>query len=268
MYNRSMSRSPFPGMDPYLERRWGDVHLRLCAHVSAALQPILPAGLRARGQERVILETMGGERLQSFEADGLVLQGSHRESGESEADSVATVEPVYVRHIPRLIRDRWIHILDTKDRNRVITAIEILSPGNKAAGTLNRRYRRKLERYTEAGVNIVEIDLLRSSRKRLEVRTEELPPEKRAAYLTCVQRATDEETWEVYPMPLRQPLPVVPIPCRPTDGDVPLALQPIIERIYVEGGHDDIDYSRPPSPPLGPEDEAWARQLVGAAGRG
>lgn len=86
------------------------------------------------------------------------------------------MEPVYVRHIPRLIRDRWIQILDTKDGNRVITAIEILSPGNKAAGKLNRRYRRKLERYTEAGVNIVEIDLLRSSRKRLEVRTEELPP--------------------------------------------------------------------------------------------
>lgn len=255
-------------MDPYLERRWGDVHTHLSHHIVAALQPNLPRGLRARANEEIILETLAGERLQSFAAGALVLQGSRRGSEVQVASPVATVAPIFVRHIPRVVRDRWVQLIDTTDQNRLVTAIEILSPGNKAAGTLNRRYRRKLERYTEAGVNIVEIDLLRSSRKRLEVRTEELPPEKRAAYLTCVQRATDEETWEVYPMPLRQPLPVVPIPCRPTDGDVPLALQPIIERIYVEGGHDDIDYSRPPSPALGPEDEAWARQLVRAAGRG
>ena len=248
-------------MDPYLEKRWGDVHLRLTHHVSAALQPILPAGLRARGHEEIILETLGGERLQSFEADGLVLQTTRRETGGS-AGSVATVAPVLVRHIPRLVRDRWIQIVDTTDHNRLITAIEILSPGNKAAGKLNRRYRRKLERYAEAGVNVVEIDLLRSSRKRLEVKTEELPPDKRAAYLTCVQRAGDPETWEVYPMPLRDPLPVVPIPCRETDPDVPLALQPLIERIYMEGGHDDIDYSRPPSPPLHGEDVAWAAEVT------
>lgn len=252
-------------MDPYLERRWGDVHLRLCHHVSAALQPILPAGLRARGQERIILETIGGERLQSFEADGLVLQSSRRASGVQEASEVATVAPVFVRHIPRIVRDRWVQIIDTRDRNRLITAIEILSPGNKAAGKLNRRYRRKLERYEEAGVNVVEIDLLRSSRKRLEVKTEELPAAKRAAYLTCVQRATDPETWAVYPMPLREPLPVVPIPCRETDPDVPLALQPLIERIYVEGGHDDIDYTRPASPPVAGADEAWAAELIRAA---
>ncbi len=239
--------------------------MRLSHHVSAALQPVLPAGLRARGQEEILLETVAGEHLQSFEADGLVLQSGSREPGGLGASAVATVSPVYVRHIPRVVRDRWVQIIDTTDHNRLITAIEILSPGNKAAGKLNRRYRRKLERYAEAGVNVVEIDLLRSSRKRLEVKTEELPPEKRAAYLTCVQRANDPETWAVYPMPLREPLPVVPVPCRETDADVPLALQPIIERIYIEGGHDDIDYTRPPQPRLDDADQTWGAEIVGGA---
>jgi hypothetical protein len=49
---------------------------------------------------------------------------------------------------------------------------------------------------------------------------------------------------------------------RPDDPDVVLQLQPLIERVYVSGGHDDIDYSKPPVPPLGGEDAAWAEQLL------
>jgi hypothetical protein len=63
-------------------------------------------------------------------------------------------------------------------------------------------------------------------------------------------------------MPLREPLPIVPTPCRETDGDVPLPLQPLIDQIYREGGHDDIDYSKAPSPPLSPDDAAWAVKCI------
>ena len=63
-------------------------------------------------------------------------------------------------------------------------------------------------------------------------------------------------------MPLRQPLPTVPIPCRPADSDVPLSLQPLIDQIYREGGHDDIDYRKPPEPPFDAGDAAWAVALT------
>ena len=99
-------------------------------------------------------------------------------------------------------------------------------------------------------------------RERLAVRTEELPPDRRAAYLTCVCRAAQPLQWEAYPMPLRAALPTVPVPCREAEPDVPLALQPLIDRIYVEGGHDDIDYRRPPNPPWDAADAAWADRLV------
>jgi len=41
-------KSPFPGMDPYLESYWGDVHTRLVLYTCDALQSDLPHDLRAR----------------------------------------------------------------------------------------------------------------------------------------------------------------------------------------------------------------------------
>src|SRR5277367_2533562 len=52
--------SPFPGMDPYLEVHWRDVHARLIIYASDALQGVLPGSLRARVEERVLLETPQG----------------------------------------------------------------------------------------------------------------------------------------------------------------------------------------------------------------
>jgi hypothetical protein len=256
-------KSPFPGMDPYLEGRWGDVHTALCIGIRSALQPVLPTGLRARAQEDVLLEDESGPaRRQKFEADIAVVETGDAARRASRGASIATVDPIVIRHIPGIERSRWVEIIDTTAGNRVVTAIEILSPGNKRSGKLNKRYRRKIDRYIEAGVNVVEIDLLRSSRARLAVQREELPPARRAPYLTCVCRTSDPLQWEVYPMPLREPLPTVPIPCRETDDDVALAVQPLIDQIYREGGHDDIDYHRPCEPPLESDAAAWATGLI------
>jgi len=49
--------SPFPGMDPWLEAYWGDVHASLTAYARDALQPNLPAGLKARIEEYVAVES-------------------------------------------------------------------------------------------------------------------------------------------------------------------------------------------------------------------
>src|SRR5207247_9563391 len=52
--------SPFPGMDPYLEAHWRDVHARLVVYACDALQGVLPTALRARVEESVLLETPTG----------------------------------------------------------------------------------------------------------------------------------------------------------------------------------------------------------------
>ncbi len=70
-----------------------------------------------------------------------------------------------------------------------------------------------------------------------------------------------------HPVSLREPIPAVKIPLRPGDADLMMDLQPLIRRVYRAGGHDDIDYTRDPSPPLPPAEAAWADQLLRAAGR-
>jgi hypothetical protein len=63
-------------------------------------------------------------------------------------------------------------------------------------------------------------------------------------------------------MPLRLPLPRVPIPLRQEEAAIRLELQSLIERVYVAGGHDDVDYSIPPVPPLDVQDALWAAEQV------
>ena len=260
-------RSPFPGMDPYLEPYWDDVHVSLCAEIRTALQPHLPRGLRARAAQSIKLEEQNlppgpGQR---FEGDTvLVATGPAAVASAVSSAAIATVEPVVFEEIPALERERWVQIIDTADGNRVVTVIEVLSPGNKESGELNRRYRDELKQYRRAGVNLVEIDLLRSGRARLRITNDDIPARRRAAYYTCVNWAAGDcpWRWEVFPMPLRDPLPTVPVPCRRDDADVALPLQPIIDRIYVEGGHDDIDYTARLRPRLSPADAAWAAERV------
>jgi hypothetical protein len=59
-------KSPFPGMDPYLEEHWGDVHQAFVTYVRDALQPQLPEHLRARKQERVYIELPEGMRREYY----------------------------------------------------------------------------------------------------------------------------------------------------------------------------------------------------------
>ena len=50
-------QSPFPGMDPYLEKYWHEVHKRLIIYAGDQLQERLPRRLRAKFEERVLLES-------------------------------------------------------------------------------------------------------------------------------------------------------------------------------------------------------------------
>ena len=133
---------------------------------------------------------------------------------------------------------------------------------------MNNYYLGKLDDYARGEVSVVEIDLLHyPPRDRLQVGQRDLPLERRAPYLVCVRRAWALDVWEVYPMVLRHALPRVPIPLRHADADVGLELQPLIDRVYAAGAHDDIDYSKPIDPPLDKDAAAWADELLRKAGK-
>ena len=252
-------KSPFPGMDPYLEARWGNVHVLMMGAITAALNRSLPPGLEARPEEEVRVETVVGERLQAYRADVAVVE--HDLKGSTATSSTSVAEPLRIpyRHAPIILRN--VQIVDTRNAERVVTVIEVLSPWNKLAGKLNRQYVRKLHDFEAANTNWVEIDLLRSSRDRLPVTWGDLPADKQADYLVVTYRA-DEEGVSVYPISLRDPLPPIQIPLRDADENVALNLQAVLDRVYAEGPFGSIDYSKPPMPPLSGDTAKWATGLV------
>jgi len=49
-------KSPFPGVDPYLEQYWGDIHTSLMVYIRDQISDQLPRDLQARVEESVCVD--------------------------------------------------------------------------------------------------------------------------------------------------------------------------------------------------------------------
>jgi hypothetical protein len=153
-------------------------------------------------------------------------------------------EPLVIYVADEPVSERYIEIIDVGSGRRVVSVIEILSLANKSPGEGQELYRRKQRELIDGRVNLVEIDLLRAGDRVLSVGLVHVPPPYRTPYQVCVYRAAvAQPCYEVYRVPLRERLPVIRIPLRATDADVPLDLQALIDQCDRNGGYDeDIDY--------------------------
>jgi hypothetical protein len=259
--------SPFPGMDPCLESHWGDVHTRVIMYSCDQIQPLLPRDLRARVQERVLLEPDEDEGREVY-PDVRVVERPRPEPGAAgRAAAVDAAEPLVITLADERVQ-RSIEIVEVGSRDRVVTVIEVLSPTNKRPGMGQQKYIQKQEELAEARISLVEIDLLRAGRRILGDPALSIPASHRTAYQVCVHRGWQPIRFEVYRAPLRERLPKVRVPLRATDADVPLDLQAVIDQCYKNGRYEhDIDYRAEPDPPLSPDDAAWADALLREKGR-
>ena len=92
-----------------------------------------------------------------------------------------------------------------------------------------------------------------------------LPP---CDYLALVSRASRRPTAEVWPVTIRQRLPVIPIPLAAPDPDVLLDLQAALDQVYDRAGYDySLDYTAPLVIPLPPEETAWLTGVLEARNR-
>lgn len=261
-------KSPFPGMDPYLEARWSDAHQRLITYAADELGPKLPSGLRARVEERVFVETEA-EPVRRIVPDLHVAQypASHADPPVlHETGGVTVAEPIVFLLADEPVAEAFIEIREHRG-GRVITVIEFLSPANKIGGEGQRLYVQKQRELLHSSTNLVEIDLVRSGQRVIAFPEHRIPPQLRNDFLACVRCAWSERARELYALPLRQRLPVIPIPLRADDRPVPLDLQALLDQCYHNGRYDDIDYTKPPVPPLSVDDTAWADALLKAAGK-
>ncbi|MFO0889064.1 MAG: DUF4058 family protein [Isosphaeraceae bacterium] len=256
--------SPFPGMDPYLESYWGDVHHTLITYARSTLQKGLPGDLVARVDERVFVEPAEGLGRNIVPDVRVVERPGGRGAGRRSGNGIAVAEPLIIRFDQsEPIRQGFIEIIDIKSGRKVVTVIEVLSPSNKAVGPGRDLYIKKQEELRAGGVGLVEIDLLRGGTRVLAVPFDRIPEGRRTPYAACCRRGWKPFEVEFFPIPLRERLPVLPIPLRQEDEDAVLDLQALIDECYDSGRYgDDIDYRDEPEPPLSPEDRRWAAELL------
>jgi hypothetical protein len=260
----SAMRSPFPGMDPYLEAFWGDVHHTLITYSRDTLLRALPGDLVARVEERVFVESSEGESRNIIPDVRVVERGRPREHSPLSGNGIAVAEPLIV-HLDQdePTRQGFIEIIDIKSGRRVVTVIEILSPSNKVPGAGRELYEKKQKELKDGNVSLVEIDLLRAGARVLSVPFDRIPDGHRTPYAVCVRRGWKPFEIEYYRIPLRDRLPAIAIPLRRDDRDVPLDLQALLDQCYEIGRYGiEIDYRDEPEPPLGPDDTKWADALL------
>ncbi len=256
-------KSPFPGMDPCLESHWGDIHSSLMVYARNQINSQLPDDLQARVEESLAVEVDDQARRTVY-PDVCVVEQPDMPYGESSVatEVVAVAEPCVLTLEDEPRTERHLEIVDLSDGGRVVTVIEILSPANKVGDPGRHLYVQKQRQYLDAGVNLVEIDLLRQGEFVLAAPQQRIPSAYRTPYQICIRRAVDRGRVEIYRAPLREPLPNIPIPLRPTDRDVVLQLQPLIDACYRDGRYHHINYREEPVPRLGEADARWADGIL------
>ena len=266
-----MVANPFPGMNPWLQTLWGDTHLSLIAYSRDQIQRQLPPDLRAVAQEAANIATRPPARRKlRIGPDVAVTEQELRENGGATTTlaarpSAGTVTlPLTLPVASMAPNPRWVEIHEIE---RLVTVIEVLSPSNKRPGRDRKAYLEKQRRLVAGGINLVEIDLIRGGKTVSRLPDAALPEDHRTAYRACVYPARNAEVANFYRIPLRDPLPTLQVPLRPTDGPgVQLNLQAVIDQACRDGGLRDWDYLEPLVPPLPAEDAAWAEERLRAAG--
>lgn len=151
-----------------------------------------------------------------------------------------------------------ITVIDRADRS-VVTVIEVVSPSNKVSGSRGRdSYRKKRTEVLHSPRHWLEIDLLRSG-------TPWIPRQMttQGDYFVYLSRSERRPHAYLWPIRLPESLPVVAVPLKDGDADVPLDLQTALATAYERAGYERVvDYRKPPEIPLPEKYDAWADQLL------
>jgi len=262
--------SPFPGMDPFLEKNpiFHELHTQILAHAQEQLQPQLRPKYIAR-LERHLSEgsvwTLGVESLDRKEPDIAIVEGLQDEGSVSPVATLAEPSARLIEELDpeelELRKQRRIVIYVNAKPRLAVTSIELLSPSNKAVGTIGcERYLEKRSSALHGGLHWVEIDLLRGgARPPMAV---DVPEE--ADYLAYVAQAT-ATGWDhqVYSWDLREPIPAIPVPLLGSDAaelDIGSCLQTSYDAIAAD---DEAVYEDDPPPPtMNDDDLKWIDDLL------
>jgi hypothetical protein len=257
-------------MNPFLEspNHWEDFHNRLIARICDALVPQIQPKYRARLTE--LLFVQADEERFEIRPDSSVLLGDSNRGGTAtlpESAALAVLDPpmrVELEQHDVAERHWYIEIQDRQGRE-VVTAIELLSRSNKRPGKDRAKYLAKRDMLMEAGAHFIEIDLLRSRPRLIDevANSPKMPP---FDYYVMLSRVEEQPSMGLWPIRLREKLPLIPVPLRAPDPDVTLDLQSLLHATYDAAGYAAYIYDDTVDPPLESQDAQWADGLLREAG--
>jgi hypothetical protein len=271
-------RSPFPGMDPYIEAPdiWPDFHDALAAEIRRQLNLTLPAPYYARLEMRPEVGIVGDETHRRILPDVSVQRPMRPVAATSasvallDAPRTDVSESLQVNVPAEPIRHHFIEVRDSQRAHVLVTLIEIVSPSNKRPGSDRLAYEDKQREVLDSDASLIEIDLLRGGRPvvggmYVHDAIDKLNP--KPDYLVVVSRGWQRGAQlghQLFPFTVRQPLPCIPVPLRDGEPEVPLDLQYVLRLAYDSGPYHRgaVDYTQPPNPPLPPEHATWAQELL------
>ena len=263
-------KSPFPGMDPYIEScgLWGDFHNHLIERIYEQIAVAVPDRYFVRSGERsyhVLIESEGKSQ-KPFTPDVKITATESGKKPKKKSGGVAVAEPATESEpltlrafIAEEHREKFVEIYEDDPEFpelRLVTTIEVLSPSNKRPGTEGwEQYQSKRYSALLGGVHLVEIDLLRGGR-----RPPMRDPWPNSPYVLLVGRGNQNLRCQVWRGYFDRPLPSLPIPLTSPDAAIPLNLQPLIDRVYELGRYGRvIDYDKPLKPPLRGTEASWVK---------
>ena len=255
-------RSPFPGMDPYIEssRLWSDFHSDLAAEIRSQLNQQIQPNYFARLIPYVSYETVEIGTKQGTYPDVAVWQTQPPVAQPPSTTTTITpapIESIVAVEVPLNLPRIEIHAADDE---ALVTVIEILSPANKRPGNPSyQAYQRKRLDLLHSSVHLLEIDLLRGGQRPPLAR-----PVPEAPYYVVLSRVDRRPKVEVWPIQLAAELPILPLPLLEADPDAPLDLGAAVASVYERGAYArQIDYRQPPPPPeLSEEDLALVNEFL------
>jgi hypothetical protein len=263
-------QSPFPGMDPYLEKRglWEGFHDRLIHKIDESLAQVLPRGYTIDTAVRsyVVLMEAEGKKESLAKPDVAVTEPAPEKKPRKKKGGVAVAEPSEAGEsvpmqafVAEEFEEKFVEIYAEGEKRILVTCIEVLSPANKRKGTKGwRKYERKRQAMLLGRANFIEIDLLRGGDK-----MPMLTPWPDSPYTLLVSRAEDAPYCRVWLAHFQRRLPVIPVPLLAPDPDLTLDLQPLLDGIYALGRYDErIDYTRPLTPSLSDAEARWVREAL------
>ena len=239
--------SPFPGMDPYLERpgRWAGVHHAIVSIFQEFLNRELRPVYFVRVEERVYISDEEDEGRKLDDKPSVRLR-----------QTAPNVPLVLTTLLDDEIHEAFLKVIH-KESGETITIIEILSPANKIRGAKGREsYEEKRNAILNSPTHFVEIDLLRAGH-----RHSTMP---KSDYIVHISPKWLRPRGQVWPIRLRDRLPSIPIPLKSNDESVALDLQEVLRTAYERASYDmDTDYSKEADPPVDEDQREWAREQVG-----